>query len=84
MVAISTGKGELKGYVGNPGIGEMPLVEAVGKGTVQVVKNHPDWPRPYNGITGIRHGTFNCRDDTLIYTFRKCDIDLFFVVLHLL
>merc|ERR1712150_417897 len=27
-----------------------------GKGRVQVVKNHPDWPRPYNGITAIRHG----------------------------
>ena len=21
-----------------------------------MVKNHPDWPRPYNGITAIRHG----------------------------
>merc|ERR1712238_351327 len=30
--------------------------EAIGDGTVQVVKNHPDWPRPYNGITAIRHG----------------------------
>ena len=23
---------------------------------MQVVKNHPDWPNPYNGITAIRHG----------------------------
>merc|ERR1712232_520026 len=30
--------------------------EAVGLGSVQVVKNHPDWPSPYNGITAIRHG----------------------------
>jgi molecular chaperone Hsp33 len=37
-------------------LGEMSLPEAVGKGSVQVVKNHPDWPRPYNGITAIRHG----------------------------
>ena len=34
----------------------MHLSEAVGKGMVQVVKNHPDWPNPYNGITQIRHG----------------------------
>eukprot|EP00970_Alexandrium_tamarense_P012011 scaffold2713_cov166-Alexandrium_tamarense.AAC.3 len=35
---------------------DFTLREAVGTGTVQVVKNHPDWPRPYNGITAIRHG----------------------------
>jgi len=35
---------------------EVTLEEAVGKGAVQIVKNHPDWPRPYNGITAIRHG----------------------------
>jgi len=34
----------------------MTLAEAVGKGTIKVVKNHPDWPRPYNGITAIRDG----------------------------
>ena len=34
----------------------MPIQEAIGKGTVQVVKNHPDWPNPYNGITAIEHG----------------------------
>jgi molecular chaperone Hsp33 len=37
-------------------LGKMSLLEAVGKGVLQVVKNHPDWPRPYNGITEIRHG----------------------------
>jgi molecular chaperone Hsp33 len=37
-------------------LGEMPLAEAVGKGAVQIVKSHPDWPRPYNGITAIRYG----------------------------
>ena len=55
-VAIVNGKGEAKGYVGNPSLGDdFTLQEAIGKGTVQVVKNHPDWPNPYNGITGIRH-----------------------------
>uniref|UniRef100_A0A6V2EEP6 33 kDa chaperonin n=1 Tax=Ditylum brightwellii TaxID=49249 RepID=A0A6V2EEP6_9STRA len=56
IVAIANGKGEVRGYVGNPGIGSMSLQEAVGKGTVNVVKNHPDWPNPYNGITAIRDG----------------------------
>lgn len=56
-VTIVTGKGEARGYVGNPQLGDdFTLREAIGGGTVQVVKNHPDWPRPYNGITAIRHG----------------------------
>ena len=57
LLAIVTGKGEARGYVGNPSLSDdFSLREAVGVGTVQVVKNHPDWPRPYNGITSIRHG----------------------------
>jgi molecular chaperone Hsp33 len=57
VVSIVTGKGEARGYVGNPSLSDdFTLSEAIGAGTVQVVKNHPDWPRPYNGITGIRHG----------------------------
>ncbi len=56
-VTMVTGKGQARGFVGNPSLGgDFTLKEAVGGGTVQVVKNHPDWPRPYNGITGIRHG----------------------------
>ena len=56
IVGMANGKGEARGYVGTPMLGEMSLPSAVGKGMVQVVKNHPDWPRPYNGITAIRHG----------------------------
>ena len=55
IVAISSGAGEVRGYVGNPGIGDMSLQEAVGKGVIKVVKNHPSWPTPYNGISAIRH-----------------------------
>ena len=44
-----------RGYVGTLMLGKIVLKDAVGKGAVQVVKNHPDWPRPYNGITAIRH-----------------------------
>lgn len=47
---------KVRGYVGSPMLGEMALEDAVGKGAIQIVKNHPDWPRPYNGITAIRHG----------------------------
>lgn len=56
VVSICNGKGEIKAYVGNPGINGFTLPDAVGKGTVQVVKNHPSWPNPYNGITAIRNG----------------------------
>jgi molecular chaperone Hsp33 len=56
VVAIASGTGGVRGYVGSPMLGDMSLVDAVGKGSVQIVKNHPDWPRPYNGITSIRHG----------------------------
>ena len=58
IVAICSGKGEVRGYVGSPMLGnDLTLVDAVGRtGAVQIVKNHPDWPRPYNGITSVRHG----------------------------
>lgn len=52
IVGISTGAGEVRGYCGSPMLGDMHITEAVGLGAVQVVKNHPDWPNPYNGITG--------------------------------
>ena len=55
-MAIASGKAAIRGFVGSPMLGNMTLPEAVGTGAVQVVKNHPDWPRPYNGITAIRHG----------------------------
>jgi molecular chaperone Hsp33 len=56
-MAISTGSGQVRGYAGSPGVGGgLTLQEAVGKGSVQVVKNHPDWPNPYNAITSIRNG----------------------------
>jgi len=61
VVAISNGKGEVRGYVGSPMLGDVELSVALGKGSVQVVKNHPDWPNPYNGITSIKHG--NIDDD---------------------
>lgn len=54
--AIANGEGHVRGYVGSPALGTMTLSEAIGKGSVQVVKNHPNWTNPYNGITAIRSG----------------------------
>jgi molecular chaperone Hsp33 len=58
IVAVVTGTGEVRGYVGTPMLGQdWTLEDAVGKiGSVQIVKNHPSWPRPYNGITAVRYG----------------------------
>mmetsp|Transcript_9210 Transcript_9210/g.11612 ORF Transcript_9210/g.11612 Transcript_9210/m.11612 type:complete len:406 (+) Transcript_9210:176-1393(+) len=56
VVSIAQSNGEVRGYVANPGLGDMHITEAVGKGTVQIVKNHPEWPNPYSGITAIQHG----------------------------
>jgi len=56
IVSICNGEGKVRGYVGSPMLGDVELSEAVGRGLVQIVKNHPDWPNPYNGITAIRYG----------------------------
>lgn len=57
VVCLVTGAGGVKGYVGTPGLATMPLPQALGRdGSVQIVKNHPDWPRPYSGITAMVHG----------------------------
>merc|ERR1712232_13700 len=55
VVAMAKPNGGVRGFVGTPMLGNMSLQDAVGNGAVQVVKNHPSWPRPYNGITAIRH-----------------------------
>lgn len=59
VFVTTTGAGGVRGYVGNPRLNQIPLQEAVGRGSVQVVKMHPDWPRPYNGITAIRNGSID-------------------------
>ena len=56
IVGIANGKGQVRGYTGTPALADIHLPEAVGKGLVKVVKNHPEWPRPYNGITAIQYG----------------------------
>lgn len=56
IVAIASGKGNVRGYVGSPALEEMPLTDAVGRGAVQIVKSHPKWTKPYSGITPIHRG----------------------------
>lgn len=56
VFVTANGGGGVRGYVGNPRLDQIPLNEAVGIGSVQIVKMHPDWPNPYNGITAIRNG----------------------------
>ena len=42
-LTIVMGTGEARGYVGNPSLGnDFTLKEAIGAGTVQVVKNHTE------------------------------------------
>jgi len=75
-MALCTGKGEVRGYVGSPMLGEMDLEAAVGRsGQVQIVKNHPDWPNPYNGITAIRHGDID--RDIGMHLHQNLDVSLF-------
>lgn len=56
VVSIADSTGKVRGYVGNPSLADVHISEAIGRGTCQVVKMHPSWPRPYNGVTAIEHG----------------------------
>ena len=69
IVTISDSEGGVKGYVGNPGVGEIPLKDAIGTGSIKIVKNHPSWPRPYNGITEIVTG--DVAQDVGVYLARS-------------
>ncbi|CAM9465323.1 unnamed protein product [Ascophyllum nodosum] len=66
VVAISDGEGGVRGYVNNGQAKqvELPLKEngnqdvaaGIGKGLLKVVRNHPDYERPYTGITALKSG----------------------------
>jgi hypothetical protein len=75
VVAIASGAGGVRGYVGSPMLGDISLVDAVGKGTVQIVKNHPSWPRPFNGITAIRHSDIDRDIGTLSHVNKIAVVD---------
>ena len=38
IVSISDSEGGVKGYVGNPGVGELALKDAIGEGSINIVK----------------------------------------------
>jgi len=58
IMAIASGSGGVRGYCGNPRVSLPTTLEVVGAtgGVVQVVKMHPEWKNPYNGITEMRTG----------------------------
>jgi redox-regulated HSP33 family molecular chaperone len=65
VMAISDGACNVRAWIGNPELGEelrdpttgkANIRAAVGQGTLQVVKNHPSWRIPYNGVVKIASG----------------------------
>jgi molecular chaperone Hsp33 len=57
VLATCNGLGNVRGYVGTPRLSSsVSLSDAIGKESVlQIVKNHPKWKRPYNGLTVARY-----------------------------
>jgi redox-regulated HSP33 family molecular chaperone len=63
LVAITDGNLNIRGMVGNPDfqqeVGdatESPnMSEMLGEGQIQVVKSHPAWKHPMNGVTELRN-----------------------------
>jgi molecular chaperone Hsp33 len=59
VMAISDGTGGVRGYVGNGMVDygdKHPDVSiGIGKGLLKVVRNHPDYVRPYSGIVELRN-----------------------------
>ena len=63
IMAISDGSCNGRVMISNPDVdlrnpvnGKPDISKSVGKGTLQVVKHHPDWKHPYNGIVEIANG----------------------------
>eukprot|EP01032_Pedospumella_encystans_P024346 gene24346-27540_t len=61
IIAITNGNLEVRGSVGNtqfgkdtPDVKEVHPSDLLGNGEVQIVRNHPAWKHPMNGITEIR------------------------------
>jgi len=60
IIAITNGNLEVRGSVGNTQFGkdadikEVHPSDLLGNGEVQIVRNHPAWKHPMNGITEIR------------------------------
>ncbi|CAM9341038.1 unnamed protein product [Discosporangium mesarthrocarpum] len=63
VVSISDGEGGVRGYVANGKV-ELPLkdngnqdvAKGIGPGLLKVVRNHPDYLKPYSGIVDIKNG----------------------------
>jgi molecular chaperone Hsp33 len=62
LTAIADSEGRVRGSVGDPDAspaprdGQLDVGTAVGAGTLTVVRHHPSWRHPYNGIVRIETG----------------------------
>ena len=67
MMAITNGELNIRGMVGNPLFSlpngnedvnkQLPISEILGEGEIQIVRSHPAWKHPMNGITALRNTT---------------------------
>ena len=63
LFAIADSEGHVRGYAADPGAhpppkcGVIDVAGAVGRGVLSVVRSHPDWKEPYNGIVPLETGT---------------------------
>ncbi|KAG5189414.1 heat shock protein Hsp33 [Tribonema minus] len=58
ILAIADGTGGVRGYVGNGMVdlgAPYDVSVGIGKGVLKVVRNHPDYERPYSGIVELRN-----------------------------
>lgn len=62
LTAIADSEGRVRGTVSDPGAspqprdGQLDIGAAIGAGTLTVVRHHPSWRSPYNGIVRIETG----------------------------
>jgi len=62
LTAIADSEGRVRGTVSDPGAnpeprdGQLDVAAAIGAGTLTVVRHHPSWRSPYNGIVRIETG----------------------------
>jgi len=64
VMGISDGNAGVRGYVGTPSVRGLPplptgnedVAFGIGKGVLQVVRNHPTYSKPYNGVVEIQNG----------------------------
>jgi len=71
VIAVADGTGRVRGYCGDPQLVGVDMATAIGQGTIEVIRSHPnpDFPGRYNGITPIEAG--NVPQDVTLYLDRS-------------